>query len=174
MPTPQKEQVVQLATDWYQRSSGLIFTDYRGLKVQEISQLRNNLRKKGAELHVLKNTLFRLAAGEDAAKFPEDLHSGPTAVVFVFQDEAACAKEIFDFAKTNKQFQVKGGYVAGKVFSAKQMEELSKLPPKEVLIAQVIGAISAPLTQLVSTVEALYAQPIRTIGAVADKVAEGK
>ena len=172
MPTEPKAQVIEQARDWYQRSVGVVFTDYRGLKVKELQALRRNLNAKGGEIHVIKNTLFRIAAGDDAAKLPADLHNGPTAVAFLFQNEAECAKAIVDYATSSKKLVVKGGFFAGKAFDANQVEALSKLPPRDVLISQVIGAISAPLSNLVGTIEALYADPIRTIGAVADKVAE--
>lgn len=173
MPTEQKERVIEQAKEWYGKSVGLVFADYRGLKVKELQQLRRNLGAKGGEIHVIKNTLFRLAAGEDAAKFPYELHNGPTAVTFVYQNESEVAKVLFDFEKQTKTLSVKGGYFGGRVFDAKGVEALSKLPPRDVLIAQVIGTIAAPLTNLVGVIEALYADPIRTIGAVADKMSEG-
>jgi len=173
MPTAEKAKTIEQAKDWYSRSAGVIFTDYRGLKVQEIQQLRRDLRKKGAEIHVLKNTLFRKAAGEDVDKLPADLHNGPTAVAFIFENETDCAKALLDYAKTNKKLMVKGGFIGGRAFTAKDVEALAALPSREVLIAQVIGAIAAPLSNLVGIIEALFADPIRVIGAVADKVAEG-
>jgi len=173
MPTAEKAQAIEQAKDWYKRSNGVVFTDYRGLKVKEMQVLRAQLKAKGGELHVLKNTLFRLAAGPDAETLPAELHNGPTAVAFIYEDEAGCAKALVDFAQTSKTLQVKGGFFNGRVMDAKQITALSKLPPRDVLIAQVIGTIAAPLTNLVTTIEALYAQPIRVIGAVADKVAEG-
>lgn len=173
MPTAEKARTIEQAKEWYAKSVGLVFSDYRGLKVKEIQQLRRDIRAKGGEIHVLKNTLFRIAAGDDTANMPADLHNGTTAVTFVFENEAQVAKSMFDYARTNKKLVVKGGFFGGKAFTAKQVEALSELPPREILIAQVIGAIAAPLTNLVTVVEALYADPIRVIGAVADKVAEG-
>lgn len=173
MPTAEKAKTIEQASDWYSKSFGVVFTDYRGLKVKDVQTLRRELRKKGAEIHVLKNTLFRKAAGDDAANMPAELHNGPTAVAFVFENEAECAKALLDYAKTNKNLKVKGGFFGGRAFSAKEVEALSTLPPRDVLIAQVIGAIAAPISNLIGTVEALYADPIRVIGAVADKVAEG-
>lgn len=172
MPTAEKAKVIEQARDWYSRANGVVFTEYRGLSVEQVQKLRQSLGEKGGELHVIKNTLFRIAAGEDGEKFPEEFSSGPTAVAFLYENETDCAKALFDFQKEAKQFVIKGAFIDGKVFSDKQVEDFSKLPAREVLIAQVIGAITAPLTNLVSTVEALYAQPIRTIGAVADKVNE--
>jgi large subunit ribosomal protein L10 len=172
MPTAEKAKTIEQAKDWYAKSVGVVFTDYRGLKVKEVQQLRRDLRKKGAEIHVLKNTLFRIAAGDDVSNIPDDMHNGPTAVAFVFENETDCAKALFDYAKTNKNLKVKGGFFGGRAMNAKEVEAFSALPPRDVLIAQVIGAIAAPLTTLIGTIEALYADPIRVIGAVADKVAE--
>ncbi|HTQ10205.1 MAG TPA: 50S ribosomal protein L10 [Fimbriimonadaceae bacterium] len=173
MPTAEKARTIEQAKEWYDKSVGLVFTDYRGLKVKEMQQLRRDLRAKGGEIHVLKNTLFRIAAGDDSAKMPAELHNGTTAVTFVFENETQVAKSLLDYARTNRKLIVKGGFFGGKAFSARQVEALSELPPRDILIAQVIGAIAAPLTNLVTTIEALYAEPIRVIGAVADKVAEG-
>lgn len=173
MPTAEKEQAVAQAKEWYSKSVGVVFTDYRGLKVKEMQELRKQLHAKGGEIHVIKNTLFRLASGEDYKEMPDELHNGPTAVAFLYENEAECAKVLVDYATSSKKLAVKGGYFAGKAFSATEVESLSKLPPRDVLIAQVIGAIAAPLSNLVGVVEALYADPIRVIGAVADKVAEG-
>jgi large subunit ribosomal protein L10 len=172
MPTAEKAQMIEQAKDWYSRSIGVVFTDYRGLKVHEVQQLRRDLRKKGAEIHVLKNTLFRIAAGDDVAKMPIELHNGPTAVAFVFENETDVTKALLDYAKTNKNLKVKGGYFGGRALNAKEVETLSSLPPRDMLLAQLIGTIAAPLSGLVGVIEALYADPIRVIGAVADKVAE--
>jgi large subunit ribosomal protein L10 len=172
MPTAEKAQVIEQAKEWYSKSAGVIFADYRGLSVKEMQGLRSTLRTKGAEIHVLKNTLFRLSAGEDVNSFPAEFHNGTTAYAYVFEDEAGCAKALLDFAKTSKKLVVKGGYFGGKAMSAAEIDTLSKLPPRDVLLAQVIGTIAAPLSTLISTIEAIYAEPIRTIGAVADKANE--
>ncbi|MBI1757283.1 MAG: 50S ribosomal protein L10 [Fimbriimonas ginsengisoli] len=173
MPTAEKEKTIAQAKDWYTRSVGVVFTDYRGLKVRELQHLRTALKAKGGELHVVKNTLFRLAAGEDIQKIPEEMHNGPTAIAFLYGGEAEGAKAILDYAKFNKSLKIKGGFFGGQALAAKQVEALASLPPRDVLIAQLIGTIVAPLTQLIGTVEALYADPIRTVYAAADKLAEG-
>ncbi len=174
MPTPEKAQVIEQARDWVGKSVGMVFTDYQGLKVKEIQELRANLKAKNAEIHVIKNTLFRIAAGDDVVeKLPYEAHNGTTAVAFVYGAEGETAKVLTDFATKNKKLQIKGGYFGGKFFDTKGVEAISKLPSKDQLIAQVLGAIAAPLSNLVGVVEALYADPIRVIGAVADKVAEG-
>ena len=172
MPTAEKANVIEQTKAKYEKAAGVLFTEYRGLKVHQLQALRKDLKAKGGDFHVVKNTLFRLAAGEDAQKVPEEMTSGPTAVAFIYENESDCAKALMDFAKTNKAIVIKGGYLAGKVMDDKQVDALAKLPPRNVLIAQVIGTIVAPLTGLVGVIEALYADPIRVIGAVADKVNE--
>jgi len=174
MPTAEKERTIEQAREWYSKSVGVVFADYRGLSNKEIQKVRADLRKKGGELHVIKNTLFRRAVGDEVVdSLPAEYHNGTTAFAFIFEDEAGCAKTLLEFAKSSKKLVVKGGFFSGKTFSQKEVEALSELPPRDVLISQVIGAVAAPLSNLVGTVEALYADPIRTIGAVADKVAEG-
>lgn len=173
MPTAQKANVIEQTTEKYRKSAGVLFTEYRGLKVHQIQDLRKQLKAKGGDFSVVKNTLFKIAAGDDAANMPEEMTSGPTAIAFLYSNEAECAKVLADFVKANKALVIKGGFIAGSVYTDKQVDALAKLPPKEVLIAQVIGAVAAPLTSLVGTIEALYAQPIRTIYAAADKLGAG-
>ncbi|MCZ8138558.1 MAG: 50S ribosomal protein L10 [Armatimonadota bacterium] len=173
MPTAAKAQVIDQTKEKFEQATGVFLTEYRGLTVQDMQNLRASLREKGGELKVIKNTLFRKALGETADALTEELGSGPTAFAFVYENETDCAKILVDFTKTNKAFVVKGGMLNGKIMDAKAVENFSKLPPRDQLIAMVIGAVAAPLSTLVGTVEAIYAQPIRVIGAVADKVAEG-
>lgn len=173
MPTSQKAKVIEKTKERYDKSVGVIFTEYRGLSVPALQDLRKSLKEKGGEMQVVKNTLFVRAIGDAAESLPEEYTSGPTAIAFLYENEAECAKVLADFSGTNKNLVIKGGLIDGKVFDENQVEALSKLPPREVLIAQVVGAIAAPLSMLVGTIEALYATPIRTIGAVADKVSEG-
>ena len=173
MPTAEKAQVIEQTREKFERSAAVYFTEYRGLSVQQLQALRAQLREKGGEIQVIKNTLFRRAAGDAVSDVSEEMTSGPTAIAFAYENETECAKVLLDFTKGHKVFKVKGGLVDGKAFDAQGVEEFSKLPPRDQLIAMVIGAIAAPLSNLVGVVEALYADPIRVIGAVADKVAEG-
>lgn len=173
MPTQVKADAIEKTRAWFETSTGVVFTDYRGLKVKELQALRADLRAKGAEFHVVKNTLFRKAAGDVAATLPTELDNGTTAYAFIFENEGAVAKALLDYAKSSKKLVVKGGLFGGKAYDAKGVEAISELPSREVLLSQVIGTIAAPLSNLVGTVEAIYADPIRTVYAVADKANEG-
>lgn len=172
MPTAQKVEQVEQIKERYQRASGVIFTEYRGLSVPALQKLRRNLAAQGADYSVVKNTLFKIAAGDDAAKISDEMTSGPTGVAFVYKDEAATAKALFDFIKENKTFVIKGGFLDGRLYDGARMEEISKLPPRDVLLSQIVGIIAAPMSNLVGTIQEIYAAPIRAIGAVADKVSE--
>ena len=169
MPTAEKVKQVEQIKERYQRASGVIFTEYRGLSVPALQKLRRNLAEQGAELSVVKNTLFRIAVGDDAEKISIDMTSGPTAVAFVYKDDAATAKALFAFIKENKTFVIKGGFLDGRLYDGERMEQISKLPPKDVLLSQIVGIIAAPMSNLVATIQEIYAAPIRAIGAVADK-----
>ncbi|MER3496841.1 MAG: 50S ribosomal protein L10, partial [Armatimonadota bacterium] len=157
MPTAQKEQNIEQTREWYAKATGIVFADFRGLSVHEMQSLRSDLRKKGGEIHVIKNTLFRLAAGDAIDALPAEYHNGTTAYTFVYENESDVSKALLEFARTSRKLAVKGGLFGGKAFDPAGVSALSELPPRNVLIAQVIGAIAAPLSGLVGTIEALYA-----------------
>lgn len=169
MPTPAKSALIDRATEWYGKSVGVIFTDYRGLSVREMQELRKSLRQVGAEYRVVKNTLFRIAVGDDIAKFPAEFHNGTTATAFIFQEETACAKALTDFKKTHPTFSIKGGYVQGRVLSSTEVEAFAKLPGKKELLAQIVGVMAAPISNVVSIMNELLAAPIRLVAAIEEK-----
>ncbi len=173
MPTAQKANVIEETKEMYSRAKGVVITDYRGLKVKEMQQLRKDLGAKGGEIHVIKNTLFRRAIGDHADTMTVEMKDGPSAVAFLYENETECAKVLLDFATTSKKLAVKGGIFDGKPMDAKQVEAFSKLPSRNVLLSQIIGLIEAPIANIIGCVEAIYAEPIRTISAVADKAQEG-
>lgn len=152
-------------------SGALILTDYRGLSVSEITDLRRKLRQAGAEYKVVKNTLFRLAAGNLVEQGMAEMLEGPTAIAFVQSEPIAPAKTIVDFMVEHKTLQMKGGYFEGSVLSADQMKALSKIPPKEVLLAQAVGAIQAPISGFVGTLQGLLSGLVYTLQAVSEKKA---
>ena len=173
MPTAEKIKQVKDLKERFERASGVFFTEFRGLSVPEMQKLRRDLRAAGAEFSVVKNTLFKLATGDTAENFPDGMDKGPTAITFILDDEAAVAKALFDFAKTHKALVVKGGYVDGTAYSAEIVEQLSKLPPKDMLLSQLAGVIAAPMSSIASTIEAIYSGPIFAISAIADKMDDG-
>lgn len=165
-----KEKAIQEMADLVERSSGAILTDYRGLTVAEITELRKRLRETEAEYHVVKNTLFKRAvdSGQSLNAFLE----GPTAIAFALKDPVAPTKVLLDFIREKRKASVKVGWIDGRVFNEEQLTALSKLPPREVLIAQVVGGIQAPITGLVGTLQGIISNFVYTLQAVADKKGE--
>jgi len=164
-----KKQVVQDIQDRLQNANLVIFTDYRGMSVGEINALRAKFKAAGAEYKVVKNTLTRLAlekAGlEDLLPYIE----GPNAVLFSSSDPVESAKILFDFARTNKNLEVKVGYLEGKVIGTDEIRSLSTLPSREVLVAQVLGGLQAPLYGLAYVLKANLSGLVRALDAIREQ-----
>lgn len=149
MPTARKESAVAELSQRVAAAKNLFLTDYAGLTVSEITRLRGELRKAGDTYSVVKNTLFRIAAG-DLAEQLESFLAGPTGIVFAGEDPVAPAKALKTFSDTVKRVAVKAAYIDGRVVDAAQVEVLAKLPPRIELIASLVGTIANPLRGLVT------------------------
>ncbi|MBC8104327.1 MAG: 50S ribosomal protein L10 [Cytophagales bacterium] len=168
-----KTRVLDETGDLITRSQAVVLTEYRGLTVPQMSDIRKKLREADADFSVVKNTLFKRAAGDDLAANAqlEETLNGPTAAVFALGDPVSAAKVISDYivANRNTPFKVKGGLISGKFYTPTQVEALAKVPPREVLISQMLGAFNSPITGLVSTLNGIVANFVYTLQAVADK-----
>jgi large subunit ribosomal protein L10 len=162
----EKEQVVAELTERLRTSETLIVADYRGLTNKQIEDLRTKLLDAGARFAVVKNTLTRRAAEAAGTEALLALLEGPTAIAFLETggDPVAVAKALGDAARDTKVLALRGGVMQGSTISADQLEELAKLPPVEVLRGQVLGAITAPLTQVIG----LFVAPIRDLVGLID------
>src|SRR5688572_5665031 len=166
MQKSEKERVVAELTERLRTSETLIVADYRGLTNAEIDGLRSKLIEHGARFVVVKNTLTRRAAGAAGAGALLALLDGPSAIAFVESDgdPAAVAKALRDAATSTKVLAIRGGVLEGVAMSADEVESLAKLPPADVLRAQLVGAIVSPLT----TVVALVSAPLRDLAGLID------
>jgi large subunit ribosomal protein L10 len=166
MDKSQKEQVVADLVERLKATDSLIVADYRGLTNAQLVELRAKLRGSGARLTVVKNTLTRRAAEEAGTEALLALLEGPTAIAFVEAegDPVAVAKALADAAKDTKVLALRGGILSGQTLSGADVEELAKLPAPEVVKAQLVGVIVAPLTQLA----ALIAAPLRDLVGLID------
>lgn len=166
MQKSDKERVVAELTESLRTSETLIVADYRGLTNAEIDGLRSKLIEHGARFTVVKNTLTRRAAEAAGADALLALLEGPSAIAFVESggDAAAVAKALRDAATSTKILTIRGGVLEGASMSADEVESLAKLPPVDVLRAQLVGAIASPLT----TIVALIAAPVRDIVGLID------
>jgi large subunit ribosomal protein L10 len=168
-PRAEKVAVVDEVRDRMESADGALLTEYRGLTVAELAELRRELSAAGGDYKVYKNTLVRLAvAGTDRAGL-SDLLAGPTAIAFVHGDVSAVAKALRDFSRANPNLVVKGGVVGASVMSAADIEVLADLPSRDTLLAQFAGALSAPLQQLAGLVQALPRNLAYGISALLDQ-----
>jgi large subunit ribosomal protein L10 len=174
-PRPEKVAVVDEVRERLSSSSAVLLTEYRGLKVSEIAELRRNLRTAGGDYKVYKNTLVRFAVRELGIEGVEELLVGPTALAFVEGDAAAVAKALRDYGRTNPALVLKGGVLGSKTLSADEAKALADLPSREVLLARLAGGLAAPLQQLAGLLQALPRNMAYGLQALVDqKVAAGE
>lgn len=163
-----KAQIVHEVAERLGQSASVVIVDYRGLKVGDDFELRRRLRAARVEYRVLKNTLVRLAAAQVGVEGLDHLLEGPTAVAFSVDDPTVGPRELLAFAKDHEQLQFKGGLLNGQVLDAARVQALATLPSREVLLAQVAGALAAPL---VATATVLSA-PLRGLAVATRRLAE--
>jgi large subunit ribosomal protein L10 len=154
-PRPEKVAVVDEVKDRLRSSSAAILTEYRGLKVGELSTLRRSLRASGGDYKIYKNTLVRFAVKDLGLDELESLLVGPTAIAFVDGDAVGVAKALRDYARTNPNLIVKGGVLGESVLSAADAAALADIPPREVLLARFAGLLAAPMQQFAGLLQAL-------------------
>ena len=154
-PRPEKVAVVEEVRDRLSSSNGALLTEYRGLKVSDLAALRRSVGEAGGEYKIYKNTLVRRAAADLSLTELEPLLIGPTAIAFVDGDAVAVAKSLRDFARTNPALTIKGGLLGTTVLSAADAGALADVAPREVILAQLAGALAAPLQKLAGLLQAL-------------------
>lgn len=174
MAKPEKIRLVQELTEEFRGAQSIVLADYRGLKVAQSFGLRRELRASGVRFLVAKNTLLAKAAREAGIDGLDPLLKGPTAIAFSSADLVAPARILSAFQRTNKELQIKGGVLSGKVIGADGVRSLAELPSREVLLARVAGGMKAPLYGLVSVVTAPLRGLAYGFSALAEKrAAEG-
>ncbi|MDQ1418859.1 MAG: large subunit ribosomal protein, partial [Acidimicrobiaceae bacterium] len=154
-PRAEKVAVVTEVREHFERSNAAILTEYRGLTVKDLAGLRRTLREAGSEYKIYKNTLVRFAANDLGLGELDALLVGPTAIAFVNGDAAAVAKALRDYAKTNPKLTVKGGVLGNKVMSVADAAALADLPPREVVLARLAGALASPMQTFAGLLQAL-------------------
>ena len=150
-----KAQKVQEIREKMEKAKSLVLVNYQGINVEQDTELRSTLRKNNVEYKVYKNTMVTRAAQELGIEGLEQYLEGPVSIAFGYDDETTAAKLIADFAKAAKKLEIKGGYVDGKVYDSELMNQLAKIPAKEVLIGKFLGSIKSPLSNLVYMLNAV-------------------
>lgn len=145
MPRPEKVQAVADIRERLEDAQAVFLTEYRGLSVSAVQELRHALRNAGAEYKVVKMTLARLAAGDAGIEGMDEYLEGPTALAFAKSDPVATAKALKEFSKTHDVFLLKAGYLSGNILSPEEVSKLAEIEPREVLLAKIAGAAKAPL-----------------------------
>jgi len=168
-PRAEKVAVVDDVRERLSTSSAALLTEYRGLTVGDLAALRKSVRDAGGEYRIYKNTLARIAANELGVTDLDPLLTGPTAFAFVKGDAVAVAKSLRDFARTNPNLFVKGGLLGTKVLSGSDAGALADVAPREVQLAQLAGALAAPMRQLAGLLAALPTKLAYGLAALIEK-----
>ncbi len=173
MPTPEKVAVVDELTALLKKAKGVYLTDFSGLDVPAITQLRKQLRQEDISYLVVKNRLAKLAVKEAGVDGLHDMLVGPTGLVCSQTDAVAPARLLTKFAETKQGKPViKAGYIEGRVYVNNQLEMLAKLPPREILLAQMVTAMQSPIAGLVFTLNGILQKLVGTLHAIAEKKKE--
>jgi large subunit ribosomal protein L10 len=163
-----KQQLVGQYVDWANRSQAMILTEYLGLSMKEIDELRAKVREAGGEFHIIKNTLGKVAFEQAGLAFPEKFVEGSSAIVFAFRDAPEMVKMVTDYARGSDFIKIKGGFLERRSISGADVKALAELPPLPVVRAQLLGTILAPASKLVRTL----AEPARQVAAVIQAYAD--
>ncbi|MGE5389910.1 MAG: 50S ribosomal protein L10 [Deltaproteobacteria bacterium] len=166
----EKQQVVKEIEQMLNDATLVVFTDYRGTTVDEISTLRNSLRVPGVKFQVLKNTMTEFALKNIGLPEMADQIAGPNAVLFSNEDPVGPVKTLAEFIKKTKKMEIKVGILEGQVIGPEKIKALADLPPREALVAQVLGTMQAPITSFVYVLNANLTGLVRAL----DQIRESK
>lgn len=161
-PRLEKTATVEAVKQSLTGSPAVLLSEYRGLTVQDLAELRSALRAVGANFKIVKNTLAAIAAREAGAESLVPLFEGPVAMTFAGRDPVAAAKQLSEFAKKIPALTIKGGLLEGRALSAAEAGRLASIEPREVLLAKAAGMFLAPIQQVAN----LFAAPLNQLGAV--------
>ncbi len=150
----EKEAVISDVTGLAAKAQTLVLAEYRGITVADMTRLRSSARSNGVDLSVLKNTLARRAVAGSGFAVASDLMTGPLIYGFS-KDAVAAAKVVADFAKTNDKLVIRGGATGGKALDVNGVKQLASIPPKEVLLAQLLGLMQSPISRIARVLAAL-------------------
>jgi large subunit ribosomal protein L10 len=165
----EKQQIAEDLRDRLSKSAIIILTDYKGLDVAAMNDLRRRLRAEGIEYQVVKNTLLIRAAEDNDIALIKDYFKGPSAIALSYDDPIAPAKVLSEFAKENKKLEIKAGVMNGQVLDANAIKALAKLPSREVLLGQFLSALNAIPTSFVRTLAEIPRSFVGVLAAIRDQ-----
>jgi len=165
----EKQQIAEDLRDRLSKSAIIVLTDYKGLDVAAMNDLRRRLRAEGIEYQVVKNTLLIRAAEDNDIALIKDYFKGPSAIALSYDDPIAPAKVLSEFAKENKKLEIKAGVMNGQVLDANAIKALAKLPSREVLLGQFLSALNAIPTSFVRTLAEIPRSFVGVLAAIRDQ-----
>lgn len=166
MLRPQKVEVVDRLKQKLKQCKSLFITDFTGLNVTQINELRRDFKRKGAEYVVVKNTLLRLAVKEAGLDPLLNYLEGPTGMAFGYEDPIIPAKILYDFNKKTEKPKTKAFWLEENLFQGEKLESLAKLPSREELLSQIVCSINSPITNLVGTLDGILRDFVLTLEAI--------
>ncbi len=169
MNRTEKQKEVEKFSEKMQKSKSCIFADYRGLTVAQMTDLRQKLYQEKSTINVVKNRLAKRAIKSLSIEGLDEFFKGPTAVASSYADPVSPAKILVKFAKDNEKLKIKAGYMDGKILDLNIIRELASLPSREILLAKMLGSMSAPATNLVGVLSALPRQLVQVINAIKEQ-----
>ena len=172
MATPEKEAVVRELNEKFDQAKSLVITDYMGLNVQEITELRSRLREAGVQFKVIKNTLAKIAADQAQLEDIADYFSGPTAIAFGMEDVVSPAKILVDFAKEHEILDIKAGFLNGEVIDEQKVISLSKIPGRDELLAKALASMKSPVSGLVNVLKGNLSNLINVLNQIKEEKEE--
>lgn len=167
-----KEEKVSIVSELqgkFEKAKGIVFTDYRGLNVEEITNLRHILRSADLEYRVIKNTLAKRATQGTPVEAGKDIITGPIGIAIGYDDPVLVAKKILEFSKGNDKLEVKGGIIEGNVYTPEQIKTISELPSREVQLSMLVGVMQSPLGKLAGLLNSTVTQLIYAFEALKQK-----
>jgi large subunit ribosomal protein L10 len=169
MARPDKEAVVEELTDSFSEAQALVITDYLGLDVAEMTELRRRLREAGVKYKVVKNTLAGIAAEKANVDEIDEYFVGPTAIAFGIDDAVSPAKILVDFAEEHENLGIKAGTLDDSIISIEKVESLAEIPPREQLLAQAFSGMQSPIKGLVSVLNGNLRGLVQTLNQIKEQ-----
>lgn len=167
-----KGEIIRSLSEKFSQAEGVFVTTFKGFTVAESNEIRRLIREKDGEFKVAKNTLIRIASTNTTYENIMELVEGPTALVFAYKDPVEIAKTLNGFLKTHPSLKLRGFIIKGKTYTSEKLDELVKLPPREVLIAQLLGTMQAPLANFVGVLSAVIRNFLYVLKAIEEKKAK--
>lgn len=165
-----KQEILKGVVEQMKAAKSVIFADYQGLSVHDVSALRGKLREKGVAFKVSKKTLMRLAAKEAGyADIPDQSLEGPVGAAFSMEDEIVAAKILYEFGKKNKNLKLRGGLFEGRVISKEEVLQLATIPSKEELLAKLVYVLKAPIQGFHGVLSGTISGFVRVLNAIKEK-----